>query len=96
MGTYNPNPSEFTTFDNLTKSKSAKHSDWNKQTRFDIPIPGAKVNKDEKKTKSKSNAPGPGHYQMIHKWNGKEDAKKRGKDYFEAMARPQAKSVYYH
>lgn len=37
MGTYNPNPTDYTTFENLTKSKSAKHSDWNKETRFDIP-----------------------------------------------------------
>jgi hypothetical protein len=30
MGTYNPNPTDFVTFDNLSKSKLAKHSDWNK------------------------------------------------------------------
>lgn len=46
MGTYNPNPTEFVTFDNITKSKSAKHSDWGKETRFDIPIPGQKPKKD--------------------------------------------------
>ena len=97
MGTYKPAPVEYSLFENATKARSANKSDWNKDIRFDLPVPGAKPKESKgEKSKSVNKVPGPGHYQMVHKWHGKDDVKKHPRDYMEAQSKPTSKSVYYH
>jgi len=52
--------------------------------------------KDDGKKKDKAKPLGPGQYQLVHQWRGKNDKRPtKEKDYFEAMSRPMSKSVYY-
>ncbi|CAD8089233.1 unnamed protein product [Paramecium sonneborni] len=92
IGTYNPEPVEFTSFNKLQllskkKDKSDKHN-FGREDRF----------KDPKKNKSKQvPVPGPGQYPMIVQWAGKEKDKNnpKQKNYLDVTTRGISRSIYY-
>lgn len=51
--------------------------------------------KDDGKKKERTKTLGPGQYQMVHYWRGKNDKRNKERDCFEAVSRPVSKSVYY-
>ncbi|CAD8060988.1 unnamed protein product [Paramecium sonneborni] len=92
VGSYNPEPLSFTTFNKLQvnskkKEKVDKHT-FGTDTRF----------KDPKKSKSKQILlPGPGQYPMIVQWQGKEQDKSKAKikNYMQSTTKGIQRSIYY-
>lgn len=83
MGTYNPLP-PFHLFSSPENPKKSVKSVWGTEQRFDL---------DPKKEKTKSL--GPGQYQILHEWRGKDNRKAKQRDALEAISKPASKSVYY-
>ncbi|CAD8139487.1 unnamed protein product [Paramecium pentaurelia] len=92
VGSYNPEPLSFTTFNKLqvnTKKKERvdKHT-FGTDERF----------KDPKKSKSKQSLlPGPGQYPLIVQWQGKEQDKSKAKikNYMQSTTKGIQRSIYY-
>ncbi|CAK73021.1 unnamed protein product (macronuclear) [Paramecium tetraurelia] len=92
IGTYHPEPVQFTTFNkllDLTKRKDKlDRNTFGKDVRF----------KDPKKSKSKQILlPGPGQYPMVVQWAGKEQDKNKTKQktYLQAISKGCERSIYY-
>ena len=85
MATYNPLPANYTTFQKIEKipKQSGKKEEVDK-----------KLSKENGNKKSKS--PGPGDYQMIHSWKGKDKIPKGSISYIDKITKGPAPTVYYH
>jgi hypothetical protein len=89
MGSYNPQPS-FQLFAGPSNVRKTVKSLWGVEERFDLKDDGKKKDKD------KNRPLGPGQYQLVHYWRGKNDKRPaKERDCFEASTRPMSKSVYY-
>ncbi|CAD8139398.1 unnamed protein product [Paramecium octaurelia] len=92
VGSYNPEPVSFTTFNKLQGNAKKKE-------RVDKHTFGTDVRfKDPKKSKSKQGLlPGPGQYPMIVQWQGKEQDKSKAKikNYMQSTTKGIQRSIYY-
>lgn len=81
MNTYDPIPSNYDTFQKLAKMpKQLKRGEIKVEAR-----------KPEKQNRS----PGPGQYQMIHSWKGKDKLPKGSLSYLDRISRRTSPSLYY-
>lgn len=85
MGSYNPLPA-YPLFSSPDNPKNTLRSVWGTEERFD-------ASGDPKKPRVKSI--GPGQYQLLHEWRGKNDKRPKQRDCLEAASKPVSKSVYY-
>lgn len=85
MGTYNPCPADFNTFMRYSiMPKQQKTLDKSKSTES--------LNKSIKK----SVVPGPGQYQVINTWRGKDPLKKTELSYLNSITKGPALNVYHN
>lgn len=82
MNTYNPVPVSYPTF------KLYERLEKNK---------GVVVKKEEAKKERENLSPGPGHYQMINSWEGKDKKLPKGSlSYLGKISKGPILNVYYH
>jgi hypothetical protein len=85
MNTYNPCPADYSTFMRYSiMPKPQKIMEKKKE--------GDKSDKASKK----ENVPGPGKYQTINSWLGKEPLKKKELSYLNSISKGPSMNVYYH
>jgi hypothetical protein len=81
MNTYDPVPTSFNTFKKYsTMPKQTKKS----ETKIEI-----------RKPVQESRSPGPGQYQMINAWKGKEPLPRGSLTYLNSISQRSSPSVYY-
>ena len=84
MNTYDPVPAQYNTFKKYEKApKITKNT----------------TNEDEKKGQEKrkeNKSPGPGQYQMINSWKGKDKLPKGSLSYMDKISKGVASTIYYH
>lgn len=86
MNTYDPIPVSYATF------KMYEKVDKNKSTGIKKQEP-----KKERENLSPGTVPGPGHYQMINSWEGKEKKLPKGSlSYLGKISKGPILNVYYH
>ena len=88
MNTYKPCAIEYDTFDRIalrSKDKNAASS----------PNASKSMNLKDKKSPKKNGVPGPGHYQVICTWKGKDKLKKGENHYWDKISSGPVPNVYY-
>lgn len=83
MRTYNPTPVSYSLFESINKNSNTNKSLLGRVERF--------------KTQQTGSALGPGKYNILQEWRGKEDKNKRKERHgLESITKGLSKSVYYH
>jgi hypothetical protein len=85
MNTYTPCPVEFNTF--------MKYSIMPKQQKA---LERKKSSDNIEKLSKKENVPGPGQYQVINTWLGKDPLQKNELSYLNTITKGPSMNVYYH
>lgn len=84
MNTYSPCPADYNTFMKLSMMPKQKT------------LERKKSNDNIDKLSKKENVPGPGQYQVINTWLGKEPLKKTELSYLNSITKGPSANVYYH
>lgn len=82
VGTYNPCPLEYNTFDRYVLRKSSSQ-----------PVIDKKVKKNDNNSKE-NRSPGPAAYSTVSHWAGKEQPKKKEANYFKCLTKGPSSGVY--
>lgn len=84
MNTYNPCPADYNTFMKYSQIPKSKTLEKKKSAQS--------LNTSIKK----ENVPGPGAYQVINTWRGKDPLKKNELSYLNTITKGPSMNIYYH